>query len=49
MRDMASITSTNGADDILMFGSYYQTTVAMEPDMVLRNLVNDQRLLRPEA
>lgn len=32
-----------GADDIVMFGRYYQTIVAVEPDMV-----DDRRLLSPE-
>ncbi|KAI1207650.1 uncharacterized protein F4807DRAFT_469160 [Annulohypoxylon truncatum] len=42
---MASInfTAPNSVDDILMFGRYYQTIVAMEPD-----LVDDRRLLREE-
>ncbi|KAI3339063.1 hypothetical protein F4824DRAFT_508979 [Ustulina deusta] len=42
---MASInlTAANGVDDILRFGTYYQTIVAMEPDVI-----NNRRLLYPE-
>jgi len=44
---MASTNPTSyGADDILMFGSYYQTIVAMESDMA-HNL-HDRKLLHPE-
>ncbi|KAK0627173.1 hypothetical protein B0T14DRAFT_511958 [Immersiella caudata] len=43
---MASINSTShGADNILVFGSYYQTIAAMEPDA--HNL-HDRKLLHPE-
>ena len=42
---MASInpTAADGVDNILRFGKYYQTIVAMEPDMV-----DDKKVLHPE-
>ncbi|KAK4107012.1 hypothetical protein N656DRAFT_849760 [Canariomyces notabilis] len=46
---MASInfTSMNGTNDILMFGGYHQTIVALESD-VLQNPVDNRSLLHPE-
>ncbi|KAI3333823.1 hypothetical protein F4824DRAFT_512987 [Ustulina deusta] len=38
-----NLTAANGVDDILMFGRYYQTIVAMEPDVI-----NSGMLLHPE-